>query len=396
MQVTFAMLEILARRPEGRGTFDEVHSALAAREVEATPGRFSDVHSIDAFQAGLVVEDTEGLRITEAGRSVLRALEALANPPADTEQLERSQSLKLIDDLVGPEMREKIFDLGLRAPGGAYELPEDEAEVEPKPELHLESYPEPESVQTAADAADISPTGEASDTTVPSVPNAPTFLKRDYEGTFSSSARASSRTSSRSSLIASKLKQFGGILRGHIEQDTPTVRTSARGSGIGGIVLSVLALLVLVICAGTVIAITQIKSLKSEITTLERQLVPLKKLVAEAEQPKNNMDQKSPSSAAAAEKDRPVAENHAPAQPLTLSPDEMRLVREYIKPAPFTGAAAPPINVGDPVTIGTIPLPSPLMEKVPKLLGARFAIRNGAIIILKRDSRQADAVVGPN
>jgi hypothetical protein len=36
------------------------------------------------------------------------------------------------------------------------------------------------------------------------------------------------------------------------------------------------------------------------------------------------------------------------------------------------------------------------MEKIPKLLGARFATRNGSIIILRRDSRQADAVLPPS
>jgi len=36
---------------------------------------------------------------------------------------------------------------------------------------------------------------------------------------------------------------------------------------------------------------------------------------------------------------------------------DVRLVREYIKPAPFAGPAAPPINVGDPVTVVTIPRP---------------------------------------
>jgi hypothetical protein len=30
------------------------------------------------------------------------------------------------------------------------------------------------------------------------------------------------------------------------------------------------------------------------------------------------------------------------------------------------------------------------------LLGARFAIRSGAIVIVRRDSHQADAVLGPN
>jgi hypothetical protein len=48
------------------------------------------------------------------------------------------------------------------------------------------------------------------------------------------------------------------------------------------------------------------------------------------------------------------------------------------------------------VTTGTIPLPSPLTDKIPKLLGGRFTIRNGAIVILKRDSHQADAVLLPN
>lgn len=50
----------------------------------------------------------------------------------------------------------------------------------------------------------------------------------------------------------------------------------------------------------------------------------------------------------------------------------------------------------DPVRGRDDPLTSSLTEKVPKLLGARLATRNGSIIIVKRDSRQADAVLGPN
>jgi hypothetical protein len=54
------------------------------------------------------------------------------------------------------------------------------------------------------------------------------------------------------------------------------------------------------------------------------------------------------------------------------------------------------INVGDSVSGAMIPLPSQLTEKVPKLLGAKFTTRNGAIIIIKRNSRQADAVLAAN
>ena len=35
-------------------------------------------------------------------------------------------------------------------------------------------------------------------------------------------------------------------------------------------------------------------------------------------------------------------------------------------------------------------------EKVPKLLGVRFTIHNGAIVILSKDGRRADAVLGQN
>jgi hypothetical protein len=54
---------------------------------------------------------------------------------------------------------------------------------------------------------------------------------------------------------------------------------------------------------------------------------------------------------------------------------------------PFPGAAAPAINVGHPVEGAMIPLPSPLVEKLPKLRGAKFTTRNGSIIIVRTDSR---------
>jgi len=154
---------------------------------------------------------------------------------------------------------------------------------------------------------------------------------------------------------------------------------------------------VIIICAGTYIAVAQIKSLKSEISGLEKELAPLKRQVAISEQQeKARKDQKNPSATAPANGSRPAAEVRPASAALALSPDEIRLIREYIKPSPVAGAAAQPISIGDPVTTGTIPLPSPLTDKIPKLLGARFTIRNGSIIIVKRESHRADAVLGPN
>jgi hypothetical protein len=54
------------------------------------------------------------------------------------------------------------------------------------------------------------------------------------------------------------------------------------------------------------------------------------------------------------------------------------------------------VQIETPVVGVMIPLPSQLTEKIPKLLGGKFTTRNDAIIIVKRDSRQADAVLAPN
>ena len=97
-----------------------------------------------------------------------------------------------------------------------------------------------------------------------------------------------------------------------------------------------------------------------------------------------------------AEKNKARAEPSTDQGALNLSREEIQLIRDFIKPSPAGGTPAPAINVGDPVGVATIPLPSPLMEKVPKLLGGRFTTRNGSIIILRRDSRQADAVLPPS
>jgi hypothetical protein len=146
-------------------------------------------------------------------------------------------------------------------------------------------------------------------------------------------------------------------------------------------------------------ALNQIKSLKTEIASLERELGQIKQQAArlEAVESKKDADQRDNQSRAGTEKADGSGLSRAAASTLNLSADEIRMVREFIKPAPLAGpATAPSVNVGDSVTEATIPIPSPLTDKVPKLLGARFSIRSGAIIIVKRDSRQVDAVLAPN
>ena len=133
--------------------------------------------------------------------------------------------------------------------------------------------------------------------------------------------------------------------------------------------------------------------------TLQRQLLPLSERLARLEQvemAKENAKQQADTQDHY-ETGKSKPNNHVPTDPtaIDLSPEEILLIKEYIKPAPYLGTLVPAISVGDAVTGATIPLPSQLTDKVPKLLGARFTTRNGAIIIVRRNSQRADAVLPP-
>jgi hypothetical protein len=137
--------------------------------------------------------------------------------------------------------------------------------------------------------------------------------------------------------------------------------------------------------------------LKSEVAGLQREFAPLKDRIAELEQAekarRESEQQQSAKDESVVDKSARSAETQAAWE---LSAEEAQLVRDYIKPAPSTGAPANTVKVGDVVDGAMIPLPSPVTDKLPKLLGARFAIRNGTIIIVRKGSHRADAVLAPN
>jgi hypothetical protein len=249
------------------------------------------------------------------------------------------------------------------------------------------------------DAADLKPSEPvAIDLVQTGLPEAPAFLVRSFGFGLQGAAQRPSRRSIASTLIAAKIRRALAIWRGHLERDVPNTMKERRTGTVGGGVFALLTLLVIILCAGAVASLTQIRSLKSEVASLERELFPLKERLAkidQAEKMKRDLEQKEAQSKAS-QNSTSFSVSRVERISLSLSREEVQLIRDYIKPAPFTGTAAPAINVGDPITGGTIPLPSSLTEKIPKLVGARFAIRNGAIIIVKKDSRQADAVLGPN
>jgi hypothetical protein len=407
VQFKFAMLEILARRPDGRASITELWREWEeAAECRGTTERLSELENVDLLQSGLVVWQDDCLHITDAGRSVLHALEALSKQPTDSRRPDQLRSMQAIDDLLGTELRMKIFDLGLRAPDetSGRELVEDEVKFEDaEPSSTAEAALEDEA--EAADSNlpepsldDVDPDHAEQIAASPAIlPIAPAFLSRSAR--IRTPFRGARPIPKPLTALASHFGRFSRILRGHLAAGSSNIKTHRGPVGTSGAVVAALSLVALLIGAGLFMGISQIKSLKLEVSALERQLAPLKKQGANASQPEKTGDaeQKNlPPIPSSAEKGKNPSDNRPTPTGLVLSPDETRLIREYIKPAPFAGSAAPPINVGDLITIATIPLPSPLTDRVPKLLGGRFTIRNGSIIILKRDSHQADAVLAAN
>jgi hypothetical protein len=87
-----------------------------------------------------------------------------------------------------------------------------------------------------------------------------------------------------------------------------------------------------------------------------------------------------------------------PRAPLVLTHDEVQFILAVIKVPPPPPGAAPKINVGDllPDTV-LAPLPEPITRKVPKLLGARFAVdRNRAIVVVAPDTNRVEIIINPS
>jgi hypothetical protein len=228
----------------------------------------------------------------------------------------------------------------------------------------------------------------------------PAFLRRSFGSKVQGPNGKSSKLSKPFAVTATKMRSVFDHWRRAFAQDTSIPKAEHRVVGIAGAAFAILILVVIVAGVGAAIAVGQIKSLKSDVAMLQRELLPLRVRLGKLEQAekakRDSGRQEEAQDEAYSEKNKAGGETRTDQAALNLSREEAQVIREYIKPAASSGTAAPAINVGDPIAGATIPLPSPITEKVPRLSGAKFTVRNGAIIILRRDSRQADAVLPPS
>jgi hypothetical protein len=378
VQNKLAALIALAKRPDRRATLDELRSDMAVVQADATFESVSQQYSfdhIDAFESGLVVADGDSLVLTKNGRALLRALGIVEHDPQDLDTLATVHSLNLIDDLIGAEAHRKIFEGSSR--------PADQAETA------APDTPSPRGVESETHPAHP---GESKTAPAPRVAGDPSAAPSFLTGKFGAGLKGPPSRVGFRARIGALMQRGGKAWRTHLQKEQPRPAVVARSSTSGGrIVFALLSLLVFASAACAMIALVQVRNSSAEIAALQRELRERLARLELLERGKQMADK-------AAILTRPSAvENRLLEQPLVLSREETMFVRDYIKPAPIPGGASLPlIAVGDPVTGPTLPFPSAVTEKVPKLLGSRFTIRNGLIVIVSKDGRRADAVIGQN
>lgn len=387
-----AALTALASRSDGRATLADLEEQVGAlAEIDDAAAseldHFSALADLDLVRSGLVRFDGDTVCITDAGRTVLHALESRSATSTFA-------SMNLIDDLIGAEERLKIFNLEFRSLDadqdvGALTTPENAgAELSGAPV----AFPV-DAIEVASDAEQTDPeiAGQAGTAEAPA-PEAPAFLVSGAQSRAIPITRRQARGFDRLRMLRSKLQQGLRIWRRHLERHEPRSAATPKANLLPAM-FALLSVLVLMICAGAAIALMQIKSLKSEIAGMEREMLPLKERLRQLDRSEAQARQKEKD---AAETKRASTGREPEQKAIALSREEIQLIGDYIKPAPYAGPPAAPIKVGDPFNGGTIPFPSSLTDKLPKLLGARFAIHNGAIIIIQKGSRNADAVLRVN
>ena len=149
----------------------------------------------------------------------------------------------------------------------------------------------------------------------------------------------------------------------------------------------------LLVCSGIVIAtlFTQVRDMQADIAVLKLRLAGVDSHLTRVEvTAQQNIS-----------KEAKIAET-APPPParrvqISLSNDDIKLIRASIKVLPSQLGAEPKVQLGQEISaISTVPVPGSVIGQIPKLRGARFLVDdNGAIIIVAEGSNRADVVIEP-
>lgn len=415
MYLKLAILDVLADH-QGRGLkLNDIRRSLRIKIRSQTQleqsRKFAGLGDVDIVRLGLASRDDAGWQITGAGLSFLEKLKnpgsslPAPSPASATAILTLVDDLAHIDELVEMETRLKKFNTEIKFLDEI--LNEDaqrdrdqdryrsaqESDAAPFGNLKVVSTPVDLDATTvphsrAGENEDKEPSAGDGDRTATDVDDSPPAFLQKAAG----AKRANRKTRKTLTLAAVAAAKNTFLLQGlrlNPARTNAAAGTASERKMLGGAAIILFALLGIAATVAGAIALSQMRSFHSENTVLQREISKLKEQVVKVEQSVKAKGDLRPAETQV----QPAVENRADQTALNLSRDEVLLIRDYIKPVRPTSTAQPAINVGDPINAATIPLPSPLVDKIPKLIGARFTIQNGAIVILKKDSRRADVVL---
>jgi hypothetical protein len=162
-------------------------------------------------------------------------------------------------------------------------------------------------------------------------------------------------------------------------------------------ILTGLVLLALVTFTLGAIMFVQLSALKNEVASLKRELAgtmrKLAKLEANVASARSNPNEVKDGAGTR----MPASAGSMPRAPLALSRDEIQLILDFIKVPPAAPGAMLKINVGDLLPDTALaPFPEPIVRKVPELVGARYGVRNGAIVVVAPGSNRVEVIINPS
>jgi hypothetical protein len=176
------------------------------------------------------------------------------------------------------------------------------------------------------------------------------------------------------------------------DQSNRQDRVAPKGRGIFGVTLVWVCIGLTSMCSvAGFILLAQVRALKSEMASSEREFAATKGRLVELDKIVKSYANK-PSEMAS---NRSELKTQPTQFPIALNDSDMQFIHQFIKVAPPLPGAQPRLKVGDELPqSASLPIPDAVAERLPKLQDARFAIdQNGAIVISVAGNSRIDVVI---
>lgn len=180
-------------------------------------------------------------------------------------------------------------------------------------------------------------------------------------------------------------------------------RATRQGALSKSAAVGLAAIAIVLLLAGVELFLAErLRDLRDQTNQLQRQIASVEQRVGRLElQMEQQLSRRVPEAGQAParpEGDAAPAVAARPDSAIALTRTEIDIVREYIKLPPAAAGAAATMSIGTAVGPHLlVAFPGQITDRVPKLIGARFATdRNGAIVVVAAGSDRVGFIIPPS